>query len=147
LAELVKPRVLIVDDDESLLATIASFLAREGFCAEASSNVYDAVARMGCENFEFLVLDLMLGDRTGEDLLHFLTVSLGTQPKRIVLITGQPELFEHSRFRGEVSVLPKPFSLQDLLSALSRSSEPRTRDAEPKGLFLAALRKLLQHFV
>ncbi len=109
---------MVVDDDETLLASLSSILRREGYEVVPETRVDPALARLGSEDFDILVVDLALGNRSGEELLYFLGVSLRKPPRKVIFITGHPQKLESNEFRNEFTVLAKPFTHEDLLAEI-----------------------------
>lgn len=58
-------RVLIVEDEEHLARLVAAVLGREGYAAEIAFDGRTALARAMTEDFDLLVLDWMLPDLDG----------------------------------------------------------------------------------
>lgn len=58
-------RILIVEDDRDIAENLLYLLRNEGFAAEAVGTREDALHRVGCENFDLVLLDLMLPDGIG----------------------------------------------------------------------------------
>ena len=63
-------RVLIVEDDEVLSDGLTVGLRLQGFSPEAVATCADASHALGADRFEAMVLDLMLPDGSGLDLLR-----------------------------------------------------------------------------
>lgn len=62
-------RILIVEDDAVLLNGLQVGLGMAGFTVEAVSNCADARAALEIADFDAVVLDLMLPDGSGLDIL------------------------------------------------------------------------------
>jgi CheY-like chemotaxis protein len=63
------PRVLVVDDDESIRVMVKEGLQRDGFEVVAASNVSDALRHIAPEKFDVLLSDLhmpLAGDGFGQ---------------------------------------------------------------------------------
>ncbi|HET8550350.1 MAG TPA: sigma-54 dependent transcriptional regulator, partial [Bryobacteraceae bacterium] len=77
-------RVLIVDDEETQRAGLASMISAWGFAADTASDGQEALDKLGNDTFQVLVTDLMMPRMDGFELLK----RLGTQgnvPPAIVL--------------------------------------------------------------
>jgi DNA-binding response OmpR family regulator len=118
-----KRKILIVDDNESLLATLALFLGQSDLEVETANNIEDALYKLAGGNFDILLLDLGVSNRSGEEVLYFLGISLRPAPKIIVVMTAVAEEIEKSVFRDTISgVLEKPFQFEDLLREIEKHS-------------------------
>jgi|GEM_PF-5729428 len=62
-------RVMIVDDNESLLTTFAGILQEEGFAVTTCATAATALKKIAEENFGVAIVDLRLPDMQGIDLL------------------------------------------------------------------------------
>jgi DNA-binding response OmpR family regulator len=64
------PRILLADDDEELCQLLSDFLGREGFAVELAHDGDSALALAVDGHYDALVLDVMLPQRSGFDLLR-----------------------------------------------------------------------------
>ncbi len=112
-------RVLIVDDDESVLALLRATLCREGYNVTAVSEPRRAVALLKEQEFGLLLSDQQMPEMTGLELL--------AQARRIrpdttrVLITGVPslEVVVQSINKGEIyRFIVKPWLREELLATV-----------------------------
>jgi DNA-binding NtrC family response regulator len=115
-------RVLIVEDNVSMLNTLAVFLQRAGYDVVAVAEFQRALQLIEDELFDMLVTDLDLPGGTGMDLV--LTARSLRPQMRSVLITG----YSCSAIRKQVGALSlveyfeKPFDPDDLVAALEDDS-------------------------
>ena len=120
-------RILVVDDEPTVREVVAAYLAREGYRVHEvgdGAEVVDAVARF---RPDLVVLDVMLPQRSGLDLLRDLE---GVVP--VILLTARTE--EADRVLGlELGAddyVIKPFSPRELVarvrSVLRRAAAPAT---------------------
>jgi DNA-binding response OmpR family regulator len=83
-----RKRILVVDDDELLLAALGGFLLMEGFDTQAVSRavlVDDAVAAF---KPDLIVMDIMLDTADGRIICDRLKSDAGTSHIPIILLTG-----------------------------------------------------------
>lgn len=115
-------RVLIVEDNLSMLRTLALFLQRAGYDVVAVAEFQRALELIEDELFDMLVTDLDLPGGTGMDLVA--TASSLRPHIRSVLMTG----YSCSAIRKQadalslVEYLEKPFDPDDLVAALEDDS-------------------------
>src|SRR5688572_2409602 len=111
--------VLVVEDDRTARRAIASILKQQGFAVCEAGTLADAVSEAAAQQHEWILLDLMLPDGNGTDLLR--RVRAGEIASRVCVITGCASgmLNEVRRLEPE-HVFTKPLDVDGLLSALSR---------------------------
>lgn len=96
----VRARILIVDDHPNTGATLARILG--GICIPAeiltALNGYEALTIVG-EGVDVLIVDFLMPDMTGLELIERVRALPIRQPARVILITAHhsPELIELSR--------------------------------------------------
>ena len=62
------PRVLLIEDEESLAEALVYQLSREGFDVEHSTDGIEALDRFNTLGADLVLLDLMLPGMSGEDI-------------------------------------------------------------------------------
>jgi DNA-binding NarL/FixJ family response regulator len=113
----VSRRVLIVDDDALVSGALASLLRRLGRDVTCAGSLREAMNLLeGPEPFVHVVVDLILPDGDGGDLLH-VTEQIRPRPQ-VVVMTGNPTSDRAASFFGKCAFLPKPVSVGALLHVL-----------------------------
>ncbi|MGH7788082.1 MAG: sigma-54-dependent transcriptional regulator [Candidatus Binatia bacterium] len=133
------PRALVVDDDASSLTALGELIALEGFEVRTAAALGDARAAFGLETPDVLLLDLMLPDGSGLELLQE-AAGVGVA---VVLITGHASVdtaVEALRL-GATDYLTKPVDLGRLKTILANVARTRELQAEI-GSLRGELRKL-----
>ena len=120
-------RLLVVDDDRELCQLVTRFLTREGFEITWASSGEAGVERALSEVFSLIMLDVMMPDADGFDVLRRIR-----QHSRVPVLMLTAKGDTHDRIRGlEMGAddyLPKPFDPAELVArirAILRRSEPR----------------------
>jgi len=110
-------RVLVVDDEADIVALVAYHLAKSGYGVATASNGATALEKARRERPALVVLDLMLPDMSGFDVLELLRADEATKDVAVLLLTARRE--EADRIRGlslgADDYLMKPFSPQELV--------------------------------
>jgi DNA-binding response OmpR family regulator len=114
------PRILCADDEPAIRSNMASALVRTGFLVATVSDGRTAWKMIRAEPFDLLITDQDMPEMSGEELVRKLRAQGHTLP--VIVISASPELFFTSRNRwlGVAGVLPKPFSLRELVSMTRR---------------------------
>src|SRR5919202_6283623 len=91
--------VLVVEDDPTMSELIADLLVDEGYrvLQTGSSAVGLRLARQ--YHPQAVILDIMLGQRSGVDVLRELKDTPPTRAIRVVAISGNSSLLEHEAVR------------------------------------------------
>jgi DNA-binding response OmpR family regulator len=116
-------RILIVEDEERLARRLARVLDGEGYAAEAVGDGRSALARALAEPFDLLIVDWMLPDLDGIQVVRRLRAAEMSVPILMLTARGQIEDRVTGLDAGADDYLPKPFALTELLArvrALSR---------------------------
>ena len=126
------PHALIIDDDQTNSAALAEMIADEGFTTATASTLAAAREQLK-EAPDIVLLDLVLPDGNGIDLLSDLTPDATTE---VIVVTGHASIessIEAIR-RGASDYLLKPVNPIHLRNALSRVARPVELRAEVNGL-------------
>lgn len=105
-------RVLIVEDEDVLRQSLASYLAGRGLAVALASNLADGRAALAGGAFDAVVLDVGLPDGDGLDLLE------RAGPGRALVVSGAPDPARYA-LRGVVHHLSKPLDLGRVLERVS----------------------------
>ena len=116
-----KPRILVVDDEDSIRKLVKGRLEREGYevsvaanCEEAQT-VFQKGSEVGC-----VVTDLKMPGKDGFSLMNW--VHGHAKHVRVVMITGhgEKEVAIKALRHGAADYLEKPFDLDQLFHSVSR---------------------------
>lgn len=121
-------RILVVEDDEMLLDGLTVGLRLAGFTPDGVSTRADALLALQDGEFDGMVLDLMLPDGSGLDVLDWLRGRGSRLP--VLLLTARDQVRDRvaGLDAGADDYLGKPFDLEELaarLRAILRRAEGR----------------------
>lgn len=124
--------VLIVDDDPEFGLVAKNLIEVEGFSGHLASSGQEALDLVKNQAFDVIVVDLMLGGTSGLDLLRTLRSIDPHLP--VILVTGHGSMETAAEaLRAEAfDYLGKPFRSNELISAIQRALEWRSRQRQPK---------------
>ena len=121
-------RLLIIDDDVRLAEMLAEYLAPEGIELTAVASGIQGLRSAQRENFDLIVLDVMLPGLSGFDVLKQLRETGAKTP--VLMLTARGDDIDRivGLDLGADDYLPKPFNPRELLARvkaiLRRTSEP-----------------------
>jgi DNA-binding response OmpR family regulator len=113
-------RVLVVEDEEHLAQGLRFNLEAEGYSAEVVGDGEAATERLLSkqENFDAVVLDIMLPGKDGFSVVSELRAARNYVPVLMLTARGRPEDVLKGFASGADDYLPKPFDLEILLARL-----------------------------
>jgi len=126
-----EPTVFVVDDDPALQQSVHALLASAGIHAESFSSAGEFLATFDPERRGCIVLDLLLGEENGLDLLE----NLRTRPQHppIIVLTahGTVPISVRAMRGGAIDFMEKPVRPPALVSRIREAFDVdgRQRDA------------------
>lgn len=113
-------RVLVVEDEAHLAQGLRFNLEAEGYAAEVVGDGEAATDRLleKKENFDVVVLDIMLPGKDGFSVVSELRAARNYVPVLMLTARGRPEDVLKGFASGADDYLPKPFDLSILLARL-----------------------------
>jgi two-component system response regulator GlrR len=115
-------KVLLVDDDQSLLRVLAIRLRHEGYDVEATDNGRSALAALPSFRPHVVVTDMRMAGMDGLALFDAIREREPTTPVIVLTAHGSiPDAVEATQ-RGVFAYLTKPFDRQELVSAIEQAS-------------------------
>lgn len=128
-------RLLLLEDDQSLIDGLVYALTKEGFALDVAMTVREAHAQLAVQAYDLLLLDQTLPDGSGLALCE--EVRAGGNAVPIIFLTAMDEEIQVIRAldAGGDDYITKPFKLGELCSRiraqLRRSGMLRQQEQEP----------------
>ena len=114
-----KPRIAVVDDDESVRQGLANLISSVGYEAELYASAEEFLACPEASEAACLALDLRMPGMGGLELQRRLATRGGGPPVIIITAHGDDEARAEALAAGAVAFLKKPFKEETLLEAIS----------------------------
>jgi len=124
-----KPRILVVEDEQVISEPLAEYLERDGFDTEVAATLADARAAFDRLTPDLILLDVMLPDGDGRDLAREVRK---TSDVPIIMVTARGEEIDRvlGLELGADDYVVKPFSARELaarIRAIMRRGHPTQR--------------------
>jgi two-component system response regulator HydG len=115
-----KERILIVDDSANTLEVLRRNLAEEGYKVFTAPGVAEAVETLEATQLDLVITDLKMPKVSGLDLVRHINENF--KNTLVMMITGYPSVegAVEAVKSGAEEFLPKPFTNDELLSAVQR---------------------------
>ena len=112
--EPMKPKVLLVEDNESTRFGFVRYFSKDGFETQEAASLSDAAAALADHHFDIIILDINLPDGSGLDFIA--TVRAGNPVLPIIVITGEGDipLAVKAMQRGADNFMTKPVDIAAL---------------------------------
>lgn len=116
------PRILVADDEPDTLGLIELTLETAGYQVETVASGGQALLSARLQPYDLIVLDIMMPDISGFDVLRRMQAELPTLPP-IVFLTAKnrPEDRQTGESLGAAAYLVKPTTRGALLDAIRRA--------------------------
>ena len=108
--------VLVVDDDRAILRTFTRILQRAGFSTETADNGKEALEKIKARSYDVALIDMILGDSNGLDLLPKIEETSPNTVKIIITGADSSEKRTEACRNGADAYLTKPVSPELLLN-------------------------------
>ncbi|MEN3028956.1 MAG: sigma-54 dependent transcriptional regulator [Aquificaceae bacterium] len=134
------PRVLVVDDEQSVLLAIRKVLSKEGYEAITLTEPTDLQEYL--ERVDLLIMDIRLVGKNGVEVVEGLRAKGYNLPVVFITAYTDPDMIIRASRLGAVDVLKKPFGAEDLLRAvrvsLVKAPPLKTLFLEPRSVVFAS---------
>jgi len=120
-------RILIVDDDDSVVRLTQEYFATAGYRVEFAQHGGDALTLIQHEPPDVVLLDITMPGMNGVEVLQRIHALDAALPVIIVTARSDPALAQQTRALGAFAYVTKPFEFSHLArvvsAALTRSVE------------------------
>ena len=120
-----KPRILLVDDEPSIVKMVGKRLEVEGFDVLVAMDGQEGLAKAQAEHPDLIILDLMLPKMNGYEVCTMLKQDTRYQRIPIILFTAKAQEKDEKLGMecGADAFVRKPFRAQELLEHIRRLVE------------------------
>lgn len=119
-----RKKILIIDDEHSLLESLDMFLTEKGYAIECAITAAEGFEKSDSFNPDVTILDIRLPDMDGLEVLEKLRRN---DKKNIIIITAFHDMDTTIKAvkSGAFEYIPKPIDVEELEKAIDRAMEHR----------------------
>ncbi|GAB6887059.1 response regulator transcription factor [Desulfothermus okinawensis JCM 13304] len=112
-----KKKILIIEDEEDIQEILKFNIERAGFITSVCSTGEKALCILEKDRFDLIVLDLMLPDMDGLDILKKIKLNPLTKDTGVIILTARGEELDRilGFELGAEDYVVKPFSVRELI--------------------------------
>lgn len=112
--------ILVIDDEQVIVDAVVKICALDNYSVDIALNVKTGSEKIYKNYYPVIISDIMLPDGDGFEILE--AVKKQKRNSVVIMTTGYStvENAVNSLYKGAVSFIPKPFTVDELLSALYR---------------------------
>jgi two-component system response regulator HydG len=117
-----EPTILVVDDNEDLLETLALILKRRGFSVETAGSGAAAVAKFRQHNFDVTLMDIVMPELDGVEAFRRIKEIEPAAPVILMTAYSDEEIIQAARDEGARCVLNKPIHIDMLIKLINEAT-------------------------
>lgn len=116
-----KKKILVVDDEDDILNFLELVLSEKGYRVVTASGGQEALTRAQLEHPDLVLLDIMMPQMDGWEVLKLLRVDEETAHIPVAMLSARTEARDRVQGlqEGAVDYICKPFSLSELLGKVA----------------------------
>jgi two-component system response regulator PilR (NtrC family) len=129
-----KPRLLVVDDEESIREFLEIMLKKEGYEVTCAEDGAKAKEILGKKSFDMVISDLQMPNMTGIELLKHVRESAPDLVFMMITAFGTTESAVEAMKMGAYDYLTKPFKIDEVRLNVANALRARNLEVENKTL-------------
>ena len=120
-ASSVKGRILIVDDEAEIRESLDALLGMEGYSVDMAANAAEGLQKIESTNYDLVLLDLMMPDRSGMEVLEEVRERDTETPIFMITAYGSLDIAVRALKSGANDYFKKPWENDQLLIEIDRA--------------------------
>lgn len=126
------PKILVVDDEPVSLMLLDTILRRSNFTVSTALSGHDALTLLNEEPFDLMILDLLMPDMDGLEVLETLRENPHFENLPVIVFTAisQNRVRHEALSKGATTFLTKPVSSHELTRVVNKYLQPSTFTAD-----------------
>ena len=142
--DVIKPHILVIDDELSMLELLEIILTKEGYQVTCADSGKQAISLLQKGSYDLLLCDIKLGDINGIEVLKRAKEKNSESIVIMISAYSSAENAVEAMNEGAYDYVPKPFDNEELKHTIKSALDMRTIDQEKKALNID--RKKTTHF-
>ncbi len=122
------PKVMIVDDDRTMISLLRILLEMDGYQVVAVDQQDALLERIRKERPDVLLMDVFLTNMDGIELLAQIRAEGDLQSLRVIMTSGM-DLSEKAAQVGADAFLLKPYTPEQLIALIQEHAQPMAGDS------------------
>jgi DNA-binding NtrC family response regulator len=127
-------KILVIDDEKSILDLLSVVFEKEGYAVETSLSATRAVELMGNEDFDIIISDIKMPKMSGMELLRYVRKNRPDIPIVMITAYGTIKQAVEALKAGAMDYIVKPFDVEELKIIVAQGLEKKRLKEE--NLFL-----------
>jgi FixJ family two-component response regulator/glycine cleavage system H lipoate-binding protein len=116
-------KILVIDDEQVILDAVSRIVSSEEIEVDVETNSKNALKLLSQKDYSLILCDILMPEMDGFSVLEEIQNKKINIP--VIMITGYStvENAVNSLYKGAIDFIPKPFSFEELKSAINRGLE------------------------
>jgi DNA-binding NtrC family response regulator len=123
-------RILVIDDEDDIRESLETLLTLEGYAVDEAANGGEGLRKLETREYDLILLDLMMPDRSGMDVLKDIRQRDRDVPVFMVTAYGSIPVAVEALKAGATDFIPKPWRNEQLLIEIERVLSGRRLERE-----------------
>jgi CheY-like chemotaxis protein len=127
------PQILVTDDDDQIRGLLCAVLARDGYRIHQAADGGEALELMRCHPIDLVLLDLMMPNVSGWEVLETRSVDASLARIPVIVISAcRDSGIADAILAGVTAFVPKPFDLHTLRALVKSTIQNRPVVPDPR---------------
>jgi len=115
--------ILVIDDERVIIDAVVKICSFENYSVDVALNVKTAIEKISKKYYPIIVCDIMMPDGDGFQVLK--EIQTRNIDSALIVMTGYStvENAVNSLYHGAIDFIPKPFTVDELLSSVYRANK------------------------
>ncbi len=125
-------KILVVEDEEDILELLLFSMRRDNYNVVGAKSGEEAITVLTRERFDLILLDIMLPQKNGFEVLNFIKTTTSTADTPVILLSAltNTETIVKGLSGGAVDYITKPFSVSELSARVKLHLQVKTANDE-----------------